>query len=225
MTEEMKSAPPGDPPAEASSKAPGVLAPIDALYEAMLAAHGQTPLGVGWGDGGSQTLRFEMLARILDGESASVSINDLGSGLGDFFSYLDQRSDVDMSAYFGVDVCAAMVSAASKRISDPRAHFSHDLVLSRRADYSFASGTYNASLDLQAENWTHYVEQSLLNMANASKKGFAFNMLSSYAQAKEKNLYFGDPLYFFDFCMGKISPHVSLIHDYPLYEWTLHVRF
>ena len=57
-----------------------------------------------------------------------------------------------------------------------------------------------------------------------SKKGFGFNLLSTYVDWKEDHLYYGDPLFFFDFCKRHVSRYVSLLHDYPLYEWTILVR-
>jgi len=41
---------------------------------------------------------------------------------------------------------------------------------------------------------------------------------------KQDNLYYGDPFLFFDYCKRNISRYVSLLHDYPLYEWTIIVR-
>jgi hypothetical protein len=48
--------------------------------------------------------------------------------------------------------------------------------------------------------------------------------LSTYVHWKAENLYYADPFMFFDFCKRNISPYVSLLHDYPLFEWTLLVR-
>jgi hypothetical protein len=41
---------------------------------------------------------------------------------------------------------------------------------------------------------------------------------------KQDDLYYGDPLFFFDHCKRTFSRTVTLLHDYPLYEWTIHVR-
>jgi hypothetical protein len=38
------------------------------------------------------------------------------------------------------------------------------------------------------------------------------------------DLYYADPLFLFDYCKTKFSTLVSLIHDYPLYEFTILVR-
>ena len=38
---------------------------------------------------------------------------------------------------------------------------------------------------------------------------------------KEDHLYYADPLFWFNFCRNNISKKVTLLHDYPLWEWTI----
>jgi hypothetical protein len=58
-----------------------------------------------------------------------------------------------------------------------------------------------------------------------SRRGFAFNLFTTYVDWKEDHLYYGDPGFFFDFCKRELSRSVALLHDYPLWEWTMVVRF
>ena len=55
-------------------------------------------------------------------------------------------------------------------------------------------------------------------------KGISFNLLTKYADYEADNLYYGDPLYFFDYCKRNLSKYVTLLHDYELYEWTILVK-
>jgi hypothetical protein len=50
--------------------------------------------------------------------------------------------------------------------------------------------------------------------------------LTSYSDPDKRrpDLYYADPLALFDHCKRTYSRFVSLIHDYPLYEFTLLVR-
>ena len=61
-------------------------------------------------------------------------------------------------------------------------------------------------------------------MAEQSRIGFSFNLLTSYVDWEEDHLYYGDPGVFFEYCKRKHSRFVTLLHDYPLYEWTIAVR-
>ena len=53
-----------------------------------------------------------------------------------------------------------------------------------------------------------------------------FNALTSYSDADKRrdDLYYADPLHWFDYCKRKHSRFVTLLHYYPLYEFTVLVR-
>jgi hypothetical protein len=38
------------------------------------------------------------------------------------------------------------------------------------------------------------------------------------------DLYYADPAFYVDQCLSRFSRHVTLLHDYPLYEFTVLVR-
>jgi hypothetical protein len=94
------------------------------------------------------------------------------------------------------------------------------------ADFALASGVFNVKLDTPADEWTDYVTQTLAVLDRLGRRGFAFNMLTSYSDADRMraDLYYGDPLRFFDLCKRSFSKQVALLHDYGLYEFTMLVR-
>ena len=51
-------------------------------------------------------------------------------------------------------------------------------------------------------------------------------MLTTYSDADKQrdDLFYADPLRVFDICKQRFSPRVALLHDYPLYEFTIIVR-
>jgi len=59
-----------------------------------------------------------------------------------------------------------------------------------------------------------------------SRLGFSFNALTSYSDVEYRraDLYYADPLFWFDYCKRNISKRVSLLHDYPEYDFTIIVR-
>ena len=94
------------------------------------------------------------------------------------------------------------------------------------ADYTVASGIFNVKLHTPVEKWQQLVLHTLDRMYQLSKRGFAFNVLTKYADPElmRADLYYADPLFFFDHCKTTDSRFVSLLHDYPLYEFTILVR-
>jgi SAM-dependent methyltransferase len=196
------------------------LTAITRLYEGSLAEHGVKPLAVGWRDEASHRLRFGKLASVIE-KSEGVCINDLGCGYGAFYEYLVEVG-VAVSLFRGYDISEKMVLLAKERV--PNGEFIVGDDLDRPADYSFASGIFNVRLQESEGKWHSHIEQTLSNMFEYSTRGFAFNLLSTYVDYREPHLFYGDPLYFFNFCKRRFSRHVSLLHDYPLFEWTMTVN-
>ena len=68
--------------------------------------------------------------------------------------------------------------------------------------------------------------RSIADLAALGRRGFAFNALTRYSDADRRrpDLYYADPLELFDRCKRTYSRFVALLHDYPLYEFTIVVR-
>jgi hypothetical protein len=117
-----------------------------------------------------------------------------------------------------------MLVSARNLVSAERASFAESDKILFNADYSICSGIFNAKLDTEMAEWEEFILGTLSNMNAKSSKGFAFNCLTTDVDYKEDHLYYGDPLFFFDFCKRNFSRYVTLIYDYELYEWTILVR-
>ena len=203
--------------------------PVDAaleevrlLYSQNLEEHGLDSKSVGWKDETSQLLRFDKLAALIDGDEP-FTVNDWGAGYGAMFDYLDARFGPRLTGYVGYDISSEMTEAARARVTDPRARFVLGSAL-EPADYSFVSGTFNVRFEAADADWDAWIKARLHELAQASSRGFAFNLLSSYVDWREPQLFYADPREYFDHCKRELSPRVSLLHDYPLYEWTMLVR-
>jgi SAM-dependent methyltransferase len=203
------------------------LAGVEALYSANLAEHGTSSASVGWPDAEAQLLRFDKLAYVIefDRPQGDITVNDWGCGYGAMFRYLDARPDVRLGGYTGYDISADMLEAARGYVDDPRAKWIQAGQVGETADFTFVSGTFNVRLDASEEAWRQYVEQTLLELAAYSRRGMAFNLLTTYVDWRSDDLFYADPTHFFTFCKENLSRHVTLLHDYPLYEWTIAVRF
>lgn len=214
----------GSPPEKAELQR--TLSGIAELYEKSLSDHGLNSKSVGWKDEGSQLLRFQKLVYLIDTPPAGeeISVNDFGCGYGAMFQYLDTLPGMRLGKYFGYDISEEMLNTAKGVVADPRAEFLQSSRVTTEADYSFVSGTFNVKLEASDEDWGAHVKEVLLNLAEKSRRGLAFNLLSTYVDWKQDHLYYADPFLFFDFCKRHLSSYVALLHDYPLYEWTIIVR-
>jgi putative ABC transport system permease protein len=75
-------------------------------------------------------------------------------------------------------------------------------------------------------DWRAYVNETIDRLAELSLRGFAFNCLTSYADADRMrpDLFYADPCELFDRCKRRYARNVALMHDYDLYEFTILVR-
>jgi hypothetical protein len=94
------------------------------------------------------------------------------------------------------------------------------------ADYTIASGIFNLKYTIEESEWKNYIIETLHQMNEKSKRGFAFNMLTIYSDKEfmKEELFYADPLYFFDLCKKNFSRNIALLHDYHEYDFTILVR-
>jgi SAM-dependent methyltransferase len=193
-------------------------------YEGKLREHGATPAGVDWNSLESQTLRFKELLKVCD-QTGPFSINDYGCGYGALVDYMIREGFT--FSYSGFDLSKRMISVASELHELAFCRFVSDEHELAPADYTVASGIFNVKQQVGDRDWGRYVMETIASIGRLSEKGFAFNALTKYSDTDHMrpDLYYADPLSLFDFCKKNFSKFVALHHDYPLYEFTILVRF
>lgn len=201
-----------------------ILETVARYYSEKLERFGPTAQGVDWNSDDSQRLRFAKLLA-LDASADDRSLIDYGCGYGALVEFLKESGRC--WRYTGFDVSEAMIRQASTlHAGRTGVSFTSSPVDLAPADYTLASGIFNVKLDHPQNVWQEYVLQVLAELDRLSHAGFAFNMLSTYSDPERRraDLYYGEPGYFFEYCKRRFSPHVALLHDYPLYEFTIIVR-
>jgi SAM-dependent methyltransferase len=201
-----------------------ILDNVRRYYSEKVRTHGATALGVDWNSPGSQRLRFVQLLKLVE-SNHSFTVNDYGCGYGALADYL--REEGYSFRYRGFDISPQMIAEAKElhAATEQVAFVGEERALTE-ADYTVASGIFNVKLQAPTAEWKAYVLDTLGAINELSRKGFAFNVLTKYSDAEfmRPDLYYADPLFYFDYCKTKFSRFVSLIHDYPLYEFTVLVR-
>jgi SAM-dependent methyltransferase len=191
-------------------------------YSARVGQHGPTPQGVDWNSPEGQRLRFTQLLKAVDGEGA-FSILDYGCGYGALIDMLDEHGAA--YTYQGFDIADAMLTLARERYQRPDIRFTSDATALEPADYVVASGIFNVKQAVPVAAWQRYMLRTLDQMAELAGRAFAFNVLTGYSDSDRMraDLYYADPLALFEHCR-RYSRRVALLHDYPLYEFTMIVR-
>ena len=201
-----------------------ILTEINRYYTSKLQQFGATPRGVDWNSEASQILRFDQLVKLFAGED-DISVTDYGCGYGALASYLLGKGL--KFTYCGYDISKSMIHAATANFGRlPSCTFSSDESQLSAADFTLASGIFNVKLHFDDSTWGSYITGTLDKLHSISRKGFAFNALSMYSDPERMrpDLHYADPLQLFDHCKRNYSRFVALLHDYPLYEFTVLVR-
>jgi hypothetical protein len=201
-----------------------ILENVRLYYEEKIEICGATPWGVDWNSSEFQELRFKQLLTLYS-HTGNFSINDYGCGYGALVKYMVSQGY--MFCYHGFDISDRMIAQARALYNGwKHCEFFTDECRLNPADYTVASGIFNVKLQTSDREWEKYVFHTLEKIAELSKKGFAFNMITSCPERDRirSELYYADPCSWLGFCKTRFSDHVSLLHDYGLYEFTLVVR-
>ncbi len=197
---------------------------IDNYYTDKVKTHGATPKGVDWNGEESQTIRFEQLSKVIKKDNFTLA--DIGCGYGKYSDYL--LSNYKSYSYSGYDLSKEMIANAKEIYNSKNIEFLHIDNLDRilDVDYSIASGIFSVKMQHNESDWLSYISETLEMINTKSLSGFSFNMLTKYSDKEymRDDLYYADPLFFFDYCKKNFSRNVSLNHDYDLYEFTIIVR-
>lgn len=199
---------------------------LNEYFTKKLETFGVTAKGVDYNGEQARQIRFAELVKIID-PAKPFSVIDYGCGYGAMFEYLYAKGwDFD---YHGVDLIGKMVLAGRENYKNfSNAHFTTHEADLPVTDYLVAAGIFNIKLESPYDEWQDFICNTLLRMNALCSKGFSFNMLTKYSDAdrmaERPDLFYGDPLFFFDFCKRNFSRSVALLHDYGLYDFTILVR-
>lgn len=185
---------------------------VQAHYLPLLAKHGDTNLAVDFQHAGNHQARFTILAAI--DNLSDVSILDVGCGVGHFSRWLNEREY--RGDYLGIDLLPEMVARARKAHPDTRFEVADILAdpARHRADYVMSSGIFH--LGDQA-----FMHRMIAAMYRASRKGVAFNSLSSWDDYHTQDEFFcADPLETLEFCRT-LTAQILMRHDYLPHDFTI----
>jgi SAM-dependent methyltransferase len=199
---------------------------LEEYFTEKLETYGATAKGIDCNGEEAQFARFAELVRVIN-PSKPFTVTDYGCGYGAMFDFLHAKGW--QFEYYGVDLIEKMIVTGREVHKDfPNAHFSTDEKEIPVNDYLVAQGIFNIKMDSPYDEWQEMIVETLPRMDALCCKGFSFNMLTKYSDAnrmaQRPDLFYGDPLFFFDFCKRNFSRNVALLHDYGLYDFTILVR-
>ncbi len=190
-------------------------------YERRLREHGHSPLTLGWGKPGRESVRFEVMAELID-EVGAVSVLDVGCGFADLYDHL--RAGGWHGSYHGIDIVPALLAEARKRqpeLSLVEADIADYLSGERdRFDVVVASGVFNARLE--AERNEEHVRRCTTRMWELARRAIGVDFMSSRVDFQHEGAWHTDPAWALELAAG-LSRRFRLRHDYMPFEFALAV--
>lgn len=201
-----------------------VLKDVEDYFDDRVETFGASYKGLDFNSVEAQEIRFDQLLKVID-SGTHFSLNDYGCGFGSLAHYMvKQGYEFD---YQGFDISKEMINNGISLIPENKTwEFTSQLEYLKKADYTIASGIFNLRFESKDDDWMDYILDTLKYIYDLSNKGFSFNMLTKYSDKEymRPDLYYSDPLFFFDHCKRNFSRNVALLHDYELYDFTILVR-
>lgn len=203
-------------------------------FEGLLAKHGENHQALDWNSRESQQLRYKIFQEIFiyGKKASSISLLDLGCGLGDLYGFLKKEKLLAKHRikYRGYDISPKLIAAAKKKYSE--ASFEVKDILSERGlskvDYIFCSGIFNIRTT-ETESHLEFVKNMLLRMYDLVNYGVAVNFLSEGAlplsdwdDLNSGRYHYFKPEEIIRFCRFICGQYI-LRHDYHLGDFTVYL--
>ena len=175
----------------------------------------ESPRSLGWRDGESQRLRFEVIAAV--GAFGGCSVLDVGCGRGDLKAFLDARFD-DVT-YIGIDHMPEFVHQARRRYAGAARTSFHvrdfSTVELPVVDYVVASGAL-AYRSAEADFHLHMIEK----MFASARTALIVNMLDAAVFPEHPLLVGRDASEVEAFCR-RLSDRVEVVRGYQDDDFTV----
>lgn len=169
-----------------------------------------------WASAQSQQARFAVLTREID--LSGKSLLDVGSGLGDLWTYLKDRH-VDVH-YTGVDLLKRMVRAAERMHPDVQFLqadiFATDTFGDRRFDVVFCSGVLNLNLGNNRE----FLPLAAARLLTLAREAAVFNLLHARDTRSDKTYFYYDPDDVTDL-LSHLPGRIRIVDDYLQNDFTV----
>ena len=138
---------------------------------------------------------------------------------GDYFNYLKQKGIKNVK-YCGIDISNKIVDLAKEKNS--LANIIHgdflDLSDDEKFDYVISLGLNCVKTGYNWETLTHLLDK----MWKLSKKGIAYNAISTFSEISPRGIYFVSPVKVIDYIMNNLTYNVVLRHDYMQHDFTIY---
>ncbi len=198
---------------------------IVAHYEACLAQHGDTHLGVDWPKPEHVDIRYQVMLDVIKGDGQNVSLLDFGCGASHLYEYI-RRKGLTHIAYAGLDISEEFI-ALSRQKFPALPYYCLDVLTAGDAlpefDYIVMNGVFTEKRSLSYAEMLEYFFAMLRKVYVKARVGLAFNVMSSHVDWERDDLFHLPLDTLASFVTQALGRDFVIRNDYGLYEYTAYL--
>ena len=187
------------------------------FFNKLAEKHGYSPKSLAYGSEKSQKIKFDIVTEV--GITDNCSVLDVGCGFGDYFNYLKQKGIKNIK-YCGIDISNKIVDLAKEKNSSVNVIQGNvlDFLNDEKFDYVISLGLNCVKTGYNWETLTQLLDK----MWKLSKRGIAYNAISTFSETSPREIYFVSPVKVIDYIMNNLTHKVVLRHDYMQHDFTIY---
>jgi SAM-dependent methyltransferase len=195
-------------------------------YEACLARHGDSHLGVDWPKAADAETRYRvMLELIPTPRPAAVKLLDFGCGTSHLYEHIVASGATDIE-YLGLDLSQKFVELSRKKF--PNNHYICADILEQPSavpacDYVVMNGVFTEKRSLTFDEMLDYFERTLTAVFAKAQHGIAFNVMSKHVDWEREDLFHLPFDSLARIVIRALTRNFVIRNDYGLYEYTTYV--
>jgi len=195
-------------------------------YENCLDKYGDTHRGVDWPDPTDAITRYRvMLDVIREGLGTRVSLLDFGCGASHLNDYI-HTNQLEYIDYAGLDISEKFIRLSQEKYPGTNYYCLDILEESIQLpifDYVVLNGVFTEKRELSHDEMWEYSKQVILKILEFTRKGIAFNVMSSHVDWERDDLFHLPMDKLAAFLVKEVSRDFVIRNDYGLYEYTTYV--
>ncbi len=194
-------------------------------YEACLARHGDSHLGVDWPNQEDAEKRYRVMLEVVRENHPGITILDFGCGASHLYAYLRRSSFAGLD-YHGLDASPSFCELSRRKY--PHIEYTCLDVLAAPGrlgefDYIVMNGVFTEKRELTFEEMFEYFKDVMRAVFPKARRGLAFNVMSKAVDWEREDLFHLPTDALISFLVGELSRHFVIRNDYGLYEYTVYV--
>jgi SAM-dependent methyltransferase len=200
---------------------------IVAHYEACLAEHGDTHLGVDWPNPEDARKRYKVMLELIGREAARAAptLLDFGCGASHLYEYMRAEGWGEVR-YVGLDLSADFVDLSRSKFPD-NDYVCGDVLaepdLLPDFDYAVMNGVFTEKREMSHEDMFAYFQHLVGVVWERARAGIAFNLMSKQVDWERDDLFHVSYDALAAFLTARLTRRYVIRNDYGLYEYTAYV--